>query len=185
MRSVSSPDDADRAAAVEALLDPEHPLLLGVPVEQAGVEDELRVLLERHARLGRRSLGRVLDDRPANVERPRPPACGLAGLLEQLAPLGVELGARVDVLGRADRQPGVLVVDLVALDRRQLAEQLERRLERPVEVGAEAVGPPVDPRQVVGAAAGDRARDLLDERPRERRRAHRHLPAGLRRRGSG
>ena len=47
----------------------------------------------------------------------------------------------MDVLGRANRQARVLVVDLVALDRRQLAEQLERRLERPVEVGPEPLGP--------------------------------------------
>jgi hypothetical protein len=85
----------------------------------------------------------------------------------------------VDVLRGADRQAGVLALDLVGLDRGQLAEQLERRLERPVEVGAEALRAPVDPGQVVGAAAGDRARHLADERPRERGRAHGDLPARL------
>ena len=50
-----------------------------------------------------------------------------------------------------------------------LGEQLERCLERPVKVGAEPLRAPVDPGQVVGAAAGDRAGDLADERPRERR----------------
>ena len=85
----------------------------------------------------------------------------------------------MNVLRRADRQPGVLGLDLVALDRRQLGEQVERRLERPVEVGAEPVGAPVDARQVVRAAPADRARDLRHERPCERGRAHRHLPARL------
>ena len=71
------------------------------------------------------------------------------------------------------------MLDRVPLDRRELAEQLERRLERPVEVGAKAVGPPVDARQVVGAAPADRAGDLGDERARQRRRANGDLPARL------
>ena len=48
-----------------------HPLLLGVPVEQAGVVDEVLVLRQRHPRLRGGGLGRVLDERPADVERPR------------------------------------------------------------------------------------------------------------------
>ena len=121
----------------------------------------------------------VLDDRPTHVQAAGSLARGRHRLLQQAAALGVELGARVDVLGRADRQPRLLVLDRVALDRRQLAEELERCLERPVEVDAEAVGAPVDLRQVVGAAAGDRAGDLGYERTSERGRPHGDLPAGL------
>ena len=128
--------DVDRATPVEPLLDLQHPLLLGVPVEQAGVVDEVRVLVERHPRLLGRG-GRSGTRRPPSGRRGCGRACLRApvDLLEQPAALGIELGAGVDVFGRADRQPGVLLLDRVALDRRQLAQELERRLERPVEVG--------------------------------------------------
>ena len=161
VRSVPSPDDPHRAAAVEARLDLAHPRLLGVPVEQAGVVDEVRVLRRATSPPARRPPRSGTRRRPSarrGCARACSPAPSPAGAPP---PLVVELGARVHVLGRADRQPGVLVLDRVELDRRQLAEQLERRLERPVEVGAEAVGSPVDAREVVGAAAADRARDLL------------------------
>ena len=180
VRSVPSPTIRTELPAVEARLELAHPLLLGVPVEEAGVEDEVRVLLERHLGLLRRAAPVGYS---TTAQRTSSAARALAGrrhrLLEQPAALVVELGARVHVLGGADRQPCLLVLDRVALDRRQLAEQLERRRERPVEVDPETVGAPVDAREVVGAPAAELAGDLLHERPRERVRAHRDLPAGL------
>ena len=91
-------EDADRASPVEVLLDLPHARFLGVPVEQAGVENEVGVLLQRHPCLFGR--GRVGTRRSPSAHRGCAHAC-LRAPSPAAAADGVRGRARrgVDVLG--------------------------------------------------------------------------------------
>ena len=129
-------DDPHFARPIEALGVAAQPLVLGVPVAQAGAVDVVLELGQRHPGLRCRRLGGELRHRPADVERPAALRRSLLRALDQPAALGLEICARMQILGRDDRQPRVLVLDGVRLDLGQLREQLERRLAGPVEVDA-------------------------------------------------
>ena len=181
VRSVPSPTMRTERGAVEALLDPASSASPPRPSRsrQASKMNSVYSSSDMPASAAAASVGYSTSAQRTSSARARRLA-GSPACWSSLRRSGSSSRAGVHVLGRADRQPCVLVLDLsTPRSSGSVAEQLERRLERPVEVGAEALRAPVDPRQVVGAAAGDRARDLPDERPGERRRAHRHLPARL------
>ena len=129
-------DDPDLARPIEALGVAAQPLVLGVPVAQAGAVDVVLELGQRHPGLCRRRLGGELRHRPADVERPAALRGSLLRALDQPAALGLEIRTRMQILGRDDREPRVLVLDGVRLDLGQLREQLERRLTGPIEVDA-------------------------------------------------
>ena len=123
-------DDADLARGVEPSGDRAHPPRLGIPVEQHGAEDEVLVLGERHPRLLRRGVRRVLADHPRHLHPHLPPAERLHPLLEEAAALVGEVGAVADVLGRRDRDERVALLPRAQEKRRRVREQLERRLAR-------------------------------------------------------
>ena len=64
-------DDADLGRGVEAVGVAAHPLALGVPVEQARAEDDLRELVERQAGLLGERVRRVLAADPRDLGRHR------------------------------------------------------------------------------------------------------------------
>ena len=172
VRSVPSPTMRTEAAAVEALLDLPHPLLLGVPVEQAGVVDEIRVLARA-------------SSPPARPRRPsgtRPPPSGRRGCERACSPAPAPAAGAGGARDRARRRRGrprargssaARPRSRPRSARSAAARREARAAPRAPSRGrvTEAIRPPVDPRQVVGAAAGDRAGDLRHERTRERRRA--------------
>ena len=106
-------DDVHRAPAVEALLDLAHPLLLGVPVEQAGVVDELLVLRQRHRRPPRRrprsGTRRAPSGRRARARggwRARRPAAAASAAPDRAASRRRRPPARGSSAGRPRSRPG-------------------------------------------------------------------------------
>ena len=172
-------DDAHLLGPVEALGDPLHLPSFRVPVEEARAEDELLVLGQRHPGVLRAGGGRVLADHPGDLERAAAPCRRLVPLAKRRLALRRQVGAVAGVLRRDDRDPRILGLEGVHLDRRHRPEQLEWGLGGPDEVVGEALEPVREAHERVGAAPGDPTGHLLDQWPRERARAHGHLPARL------
>ena len=124
-------DDAHLVGRVEALGVAAHALALGVPVEQAGAEDDVRQLREREPGLLRERVRRELAADPGNLAGHRAPVEDLRGLVGAGEPLGREVGRGARVLGRVERDPGVHAVAREAVDLGQLVEQLLGRLGDP------------------------------------------------------
>ena len=163
--------------AVEPVGDAAHLALERLPVDQHGAVEELLELLERHARVLRERLRRVLAADPGLLVRHERKAERPVGALNTRRALLRDVGALAGVLGRVDRDPRIDVLHHVALDIRHLVEQLLRRVLDPRGLLRAQREP--QPRDRMRAAERHLPDDLLVERPGQRLRLHEHLPARL------
>jgi hypothetical protein len=172
-------DDAYLARLVEPVGDAAHFRALLVPVQQAGTEEEVLQLRERHPRVLRQRRRRVLAADPRDVHRHRTLVVRTGRCAHEALALGGQFRAVARVLRRVDRDARVDRLDGVQVGGRELVEQLRRRGARPRVRERELLVVEVDPQQRIGAALPDQLANALDERPCPRSREDEHLPAGL------
>ncbi len=178
-REVGTPaDDADLGSSVEPIGIAAHAFALGIPVEQARVEQRVRQLCQREAGLLGKRVRRVLAADPRDLGGHRPPVEDVRRRLDEGETLGGDVSLRAGVLGGVERDARVHPVAGEAVDLGQLGEERFWRGSGPVDVDRPERRP-AQSHDRVRAAACDQPLELLDQRARERGGADEDLPAGL------